>query len=131
MALVDYSVLQCLSTKYNNFLRKFFGQKYSYFVSLPWKFDNPFSVFHISNTARSTVIIAMHNSHFNRGVVTRGPIGPQKFCLLWNTGISRPHVVLLWLAPQLHLHSDAPDGQCAHTWIIISGLHCAHVLLFE
>ena len=41
-----------------------------------------FSVFHISNTARSTVIIAMQNSHFNRGVVTRGPIGPPKCCLL-------------------------------------------------
>ena len=41
LALFDYSLLQCLSTKYNNFLRKFFGQKYSYFVSLPWKFDNP------------------------------------------------------------------------------------------
>ena len=90
-----------------------------------------FSVFHISNTARSTVIIAMHNSHFNRGVVTRGPIGPKKFCLLWNTGKNWPHVVLFWLAPQIYLHSDAPAGQCAHTWIIISGLHCAHVLLFE
>ena len=41
-----------------------------------------FSVFHISNTARSTVIIAMQNSHFNRGVVTLGPIGPPKCCLL-------------------------------------------------
>ena len=90
-----------------------------------------FFVFHISNTARSTVIIAMHNSHFNRDVVTHGPIGPPKFCLLWNKGKNRPHVGLLWLAPQIYIHSDAPAGQCAHTWNIISGLLCAHVLLFE
>ena len=55
----------------------------------------------------------------------------QNIWTLWNTGKNRPHVVLLWLAPQLYLHSNAPAGQCAHTWIIISGLLCTHVLLFE
>ena len=38
-----------------------------------------FSVFHISNTARSTVIIAMHI--LTGASVTYGPIGPPKFCL--------------------------------------------------
>ena len=38
-----------------------------------------FSVFHISNTARSTVIIAMHI--LTGASVTYGPIGPPTFCL--------------------------------------------------
>ena len=78
-AFFDYSLLQCLSTKYNNFLQKFFGHKTATFcipfmeIWQPKLQYSPFFTFQILLDQRSSLQCRIH-----RGVVTHGPIGPSK-----------------------------------------------------